>query len=88
MKTIWKFQLEITDNQSVSIPSGYELLAVQTQNETPCLWALVNPKNKEENLKIRIIGTGHPIEKSFNGKYLGTFQVFGGGGIFHVFIMR
>ena len=31
-KTIWKFELEVTDKQFVRMPQEAELLSVQTQN--------------------------------------------------------
>lgn len=48
MKTIWKFQLKVDDFQTLEIPKDSKLLAVQTQGETPCLWALVSPENQRE----------------------------------------
>lgn len=87
MKTIWKFQLKVDDFQTLEIPKDSKLLAVQTQGETPCLWALVSPENQRESIEIMTIGTGHPVEKDFKGKYLGTYQLFGGVLIFHVFLV-
>lgn len=87
MKTIWKFELEIVDDQSIKLPRDSKILAVQTQNDNPCIWVLVNPDNDKEKVHIRIIGTGHPIEDNFNGKHIGTFQVLNGSGIFHVFVV-
>jgi hypothetical protein len=49
MKTIWKFKLENLDTQILTLPKNAELLTVQTQSETPCLWALVSPKNQRES---------------------------------------
>jgi hypothetical protein len=87
MKTIWKFTLKITDFQSINLPKESQLLTVQIQKGVPCIWALVNPNKKKEEIQIRIFGTGHPIEENFNGKYVGTFQVEEGLLIFHVFIV-
>lgn len=42
-KKIFKYQLETTDIQQVEMQQGAEILCIQTQNETPCIWALVEP---------------------------------------------
>ncbi len=84
MKTIWKFPLEITDHQSVSIPSISRLLTVQMQGDTPCLWALVDPDSTETTTVIAIRGTGLPIT-GLIGEYIATFQV--GWLVFHAFDM-
>lgn len=88
-KTIWKFELETTDNQKIQMPVGAEILTVQTQNETPCLWALVDPNEAKEDRFIEIFGTGHPIgydmDVDVDRKYISTYQLHGGSLVFHVF---
>lgn len=82
MKTIWKFPINITDGQELSIPEGGKILCVQTQAEIPCIWVLVDPKNKKIKRKIFVYGTGHPVDND-NINYIGTFQT--GPLVFHVF---
>jgi hypothetical protein len=90
-KRIWKFELEVTDKQFISMPKEAELLTVQTQNqplyEKPCLWALINPINDWEERCFEIFGTGHPIhyDMGIERKYIGTFQVNCSNLVFHVF---
>ena len=84
---IWKYTLGISDEQTIQMPKGGQILTVQTQNEIPQIWVLVNPENDTEPRKIKIIGTGHNIEY-FNGKYIGTFQMSNGTLIFHAFEMK
>lgn len=48
-KTIWKFELETTGNQTLKMPIGAEILSVQTQFDKPCLWALVEPNAEKED---------------------------------------
>lgn len=86
MKTIWKFELETTDRQKVEMPIGAKILTVQTQNETPCLWALVNPERKERKERyFEVFGTGHKIPLDLSREYIGTYQLKGGSLVFHVF---
>jgi hypothetical protein len=61
MNSIWKFQLELRDAQSVQIPQGAKLLTVQMQDGEPCLWAEVDPSAVKESRAIELVGTGHPI---------------------------
>ena len=86
-KTIWRFELKTTDNQTIEMPVNAEILTVQTQNEIPCIWAFVDPTETKENRFIEIFGTGHEIsqDENVNRNYLGTYQLNGGSLIFHVF---
>lgn len=83
-KVIWKFPFTVTDSIRISMPIDAEILAVQTQSNQPCIWALVNAEHKKEDRYFQVIGTGHPIE-SDPGKYIGTFQLHNGGLVFHLF---
>lgn len=82
-KEIWKFPINTTDIQSVNMPTGSQILCVQLQNGTPCLWAMVSPHMEPSERIIRVYGTGHPINE--NVKYIGSYQMNGGMLVFHVF---
>jgi hypothetical protein len=84
MKTIYKYELTITNEQVIKIPVDAEILSVQVQHEKPCLWALVDTDNLDKNIKIHMFGTGHPLP-NMELKYLGTFQMRHGHLIFHCF---
>lgn len=84
--TIWKFQLELADRQTVEMPSGSQILTVQLQHGKPCIWALVDTSQTGKEIRvIEIIGTGNPIPNPEDKReYIGTFQ-FMGHLVFHVF---
>jgi hypothetical protein len=82
--TIWKFPIETTDLQSISIPAGSVLLTVQTQGGQPCVWALCDSALPLEQRFIAVYGTGHTLPYN-PGKYVGTYQLSGGALVFHVF---
>ena len=84
MDTIWKFELEIIDEQMVEMPEGAIILAVQAQYDKPWLWARVNPHAKPTQRKIMTHGTGHEVPET-TGSHLGTYQIQGGRYVFHVF---
>ncbi len=86
-KTIWKFELETTDNQEIEMPIGSEILTIQTQNVIPCIWALIDPNADKEVRRFEIYGTGHPIHCDIGVKrnYIGTYQLYNGSLVYHVF---
>jgi hypothetical protein len=88
-QSIWKFPLKTTDYQKVKMPVNAKILCVQAQNETPCIWAIVNTEAEQEEREFEIYGTGHPFyEGDHYGKekmFVGTYQLRNGGLVFHVF---
>jgi hypothetical protein len=84
-KTIWKFQLETTDIQQIEMPADAEILTIQTQDDKPCIWALVSADAPIRKVAFEIFGTGHPVPKNGKRKYIGTYQLSGGALVFHCF---
>lgn len=85
MEKIFKYQLKTTDIQQIDMPVDAEILCIQTQNETPCIWAKVNPDNNIAKRTFEIFGTGHNIPSAYNRKYVGTYQLRNGDLVFHCF---
>jgi hypothetical protein len=85
MRKIYKYSLVIADEQAISLPKDAEILAVQVQGGTLCLWAIVFPGNENELKAIEIYGTGHDFPTIGQGerKYISTVQM--GGFVWHVF---
>lgn len=83
--TIWKFIIQDTDEQTILVPLGSRLLSVQAQGHKPCIWALVNPNQPFVPMVVRIIKTGSPIDPFEDLTYLGTYQLFDGDYVGHVF---
>lgn len=81
---IWKWTLDITDRQTISVPEGCKLLTVQMQGEHPQLWAMCDPEAEMADLRIAICGTGNPLPDE-NAEYVATFQSHGGALVWHVF---
>lgn len=62
MKSVWKFTLELSDGaQQISMPDNALVVHFAMQNDTPCLWAHVDPAAKKESRFFSVHGTGHPI---------------------------
>ena len=74
MKTIYKYQLRITDNQYVDTYEGATPLFVDVQDGKLCLWVKVDTERNEYQMQIQVVGTGNSI----NGnalKYIGSVQM-------------
>ena len=87
---IWKFNLKITDRQTVEMPFGAEILSVQQQGSAGLqLWAIVDPDGAKEHRVIEIVGTGTPMadvdEEDLARFHIATVQVRGGALVWHVF---
>jgi hypothetical protein len=86
--TIWKFPVHVSDEVTVaSMSIGAQILCVQMQHDTPCLWALVDKNAKREERRFRIYGTGQDIPAN-PGEYIGTVQMLGGMLVWHVFEVK
>ncbi len=85
MKTIYKYPLNFIDEQTIHTPALRKILSVQMQKGHLCLWVEVDNGSDSAPLIIRIVGTGHPFLDADYCTYVGTVQVNGGAGIFHVY---
>lgn len=69
MQTIYKYPIELTDIQFISLPVDSKFLTVDTQDDQLCIWATVNTEFPEIKREIRIVGTGNPINFPCHGRY-------------------
>ncbi len=85
-KTIYKYPFSIEDVVRIEMPAFAEILHIECQQGTPCIWALVEPEMRQETRTFSVFGTGHAIEYDRTAKSLvhhGTFQQ--GPFVWHVF---
>lgn len=86
MKTIWKYELNICDRQTIEVPASARMLTLQTQGDSPRIWALVDTEEKESvRREFHTFLTGGILPESDNLEYIGTYQILGGSLIYHVF---
>lgn len=83
VRKVFKYPLIVTDRQPVRIPVGHEFISLGVQDDTACLWAIVDPLQDLETIQILIHGTGHTIYETA-GEFLGTFQLADGKFTGHV----
>ena len=85
MQAIYKYEIDTIWEQIINLPKDSLILCVQVQEGKPCLWCRIDTENIVVARKIRIFATGQPIELGFEGNYIGTYQLFQGREIYHVF---
>lgn len=86
--TIWKFPFTVAGEFEIVMPQLAQVLDVQMQGRTPCLWARLDPTMPNATRYFRIVGTGHdmPDSMEWNADYIGTFQ--DGPFVWHLFEAR
>lgn len=87
MKTVWKFPLDITDDQDIKCPAESVPLFVGQQNDQPALWMLVESAEREVQRHVSIHGTGHDTKGTpYLLQYVGSFIVHDGAFVGHVWL--
>ncbi|AZB23614.1 hypothetical protein EG339_02740 [Chryseobacterium bernardetii] len=84
MKTIYKYQLNTIGKQIITMPIDSEIISLQTQFGSPCIWAKVDDEKPVYDRTILTFGTGHPLPEG-NIEFIGTYQI--SEFVFHVFEM-
>jgi hypothetical protein len=59
---IWRYPLEITDRQVLRMPVGAQGLSVLVEEGELSLYAFVDNNVREDDMIIRIVGTGNPTK--------------------------
>jgi len=70
---VWKFELEVVDEQEIGIPPNAKVLHVEAQGSSLCMWCLVDPTKRPLPTTVWITGTGRPVPQF--AVHLGTAQV-------------
>jgi hypothetical protein len=87
MKTVWKYPLEVLDEQTIEIPDIHQILHIAEQHGEPTLWFLVDPGAPKIKKRIRIYGTGHTIVNDYQMTFLGSVLMSRGDLVWHIFDM-
>jgi len=75
MDTIFKYPIEITDKQTLQIPSqSSPLYAGLDPNGKPCIWCCVDSNKTNHEVTVYVVGTGNPMpERNPTLIYVGSF---------------
>lgn len=87
MVTIYKYEIDTTDEQKVFMPFDSQIISVVSNNNRIYLYALV--RDDEKNFKpktVYVCGTGHPADHLNRSVFLGTVLTHEGKLVWHVFI--
>lgn len=87
MKTVYKYPIQIADEQEVSMPYDAKVIHVGLDPQgTPCLWAKVESNNRPEPVRVLVVGTGGPIPYMpyHEERHVGSFTQ--GPFVWHVFL--
>lgn len=84
MKTIFKYEIDLTPYQLLKLPEGFKPLSVQMQNDRIMLWAEVDTGAPVKQFPFWMFGTGHEIPPVGVGDYIGTVQM--GNFVWHLYI--
>lgn len=85
-RSIWKYSAPINDRLLLMMPEGAQIVCVQMQGETPCLWALVDCSAQQRQRAFSWRGTGQRFDEQ--GEYIGTVQLHSGALVFHLFEVK
>lgn len=89
MLTIGKYEIPSPKTApyfSIDLPQDAKILTVQSQNNKPQIWALVDSENPKETRNFSVVATGGRINKEKEKlNYIGTFQMDEGNFVGHVF---
>jgi len=83
MKTIYKYELELTDDPVIEMPFKANVLSVGVQGNKIVVWAEVDTALSKQPRQFYIRGTGHPLDGT-EKRFLGTV-LYAGGLVWHVY---
>lgn len=90
MKQVLKWQLTITNAQTLRVPESTTLLSVHEQDDILCVWGLADLSESVHDRIIYVVGTGnitpYAVQED-DARYVGTVVMTGfhQGLVWHVF---
>lgn len=90
-RRVYKYGFDITDEITITMPKGAEILHVDAQGQGAFVWARVDPDAEPEKRRFRLAGTGHdlPADVRPDGypvlAHVGSFLMADGALVFHLF---
>jgi hypothetical protein len=87
MNTIHKYELLLTDEQTIDTREGAIVLSATEQNGSLVIYAMVDDKADIVPLRVGIFGTGNPVLLSGDWRFVNTVPT-SSGYVWHVFVER
>jgi len=91
IRRVLKYELDITDKQTIEMPEGADILAIQEQKDKLVMWAIAYDGMDVESRTFYVVGTGNPMPEPGREDwfttlaYCATVQTRGGKFVWHVF---
>lgn len=82
---IWKFPLELREEQEIEMPENANIIHVAEQHERICLWAEVYPKDIKRKRTFYVIGTGWLMPNLSTVRHIGSVVMAPGAYVWHVY---
>lgn len=86
MKKVFKYLLQVADEQTVMLPNNAIILTASVQKDLIYLYALVDESQESSPLTIQMSSTGQEIKNPEELTYISTVQFVIGALVFHLFI--
>lgn len=83
MRTVYKYSIQVTDEFTLALPQGAEIVHVAVQNYRPQLWALVDTDRPLEIRRFAVRGTGHVVDDAL--RHVGSFLLADDTFVGHLF---
>jgi len=88
MKAVYKYEIQITDDDYIQMPKGAKIIKFGKQGNEYYVWAIVDPQANIEMRIFHIVGTGNPLNDSFwvTHKHIDSWiESDGGQFVWHLF---
>ena len=88
MRKIFKYELELVDEQYLTVPESAKFVSVIEQNDMPVLYAIVDPTEIHVQTRVLIRGTGHDIDEGdlLSHECLGSVETNEKRLVWHIFV--
>lgn len=86
MARILKHEIPAASEFTLPLHEGSKLLKLAVVNEKPYIWALEDESNPKRGVKFRVVMTGEESNIDLFMLYIGTFILYNGSFVGHLFM--
>lgn len=84
-KIIYKYQVELAPEFSLSLKENFSILCLQVQNDVPYLWIEVSPAADQMTVEFSLRVTGKQFDQGDDETYVGSFLLNEGAFVGHLY---
>lgn len=86
MARILKHEIPAASEFTLSLHEGSNLLKLDVVNEKAYIWSMEDESKPQRGVKFRMVMTGEEINFDSYMVYIGTFILFNGSSVGHLFV--